>query len=1001
MIYDDYIQYCTEYTNKYGEDTVILMEVGGFFELYGVNYDGTQSGADIYNVASMLGIQVSRKNKNIIENSITNPLLSGFPSYTLHKFIDILITNNKTVVLVEQTTPPPNPKREVTQIISPATYDRRIHNNEATNYILHFFLEAYNNQKSIAVGIACIDCSTGKTIVDEIHNVTDHNILYEELQKIIIYVNPKEVVISSTGEIDSSVENELLQMFPHKIKVYNKIKQLTIDVTKPIFQQHVYEMHYTNESQLSVFEFLNIERKLLGSIAFAYLIHFVQQYNPSTTLNVYKPESIGSINKLKIAHNAPVQLNITEGRVTLLDILNQCNTSIGKRYFRHRLLNPSTDVKELEESYSHIKDFKEFDIEHIRNELKNVKDIEKLFHKQSLKIFPQDILNIYKSISIVKNLCHEMKIFTAGYSSTHQEGGGGYSPTHQEGEGGYSATQVLTYLESIFCFDNENIFNSLDENIFIDVSCNEMHQLIIKKNISKFNDFVSMLNDKTQSDHFKLDHNDREGYHVVCTLKRFKQYSSQPPPKQGVMGDTPPHVNLFETCNVSHNKTTTKIYCKHDKEYNDAIFKANCDIKINFELKFTKAVNHVKDCFKTEIRQCIDMIEYIDFYSTCVCNNQAYGLSPPQIDSTHTDSGFLNAKSLRHPIIQEINKNVEYIANDVSLDESGIVLYGINASGKSSLMKSIGLAVIMAQSGMYVAADEFIFNPFTSIYTRITGSDNLYKNQSTFVLEMSELRTILECADNKSLIIGDELCSGTETISAVSIVSAGIQILANKKSSFIFATHLHELKNFIHQDNVQLCHLSVEYDNDQIIYDRKLKQGIGNTLYGLEVCKSLDMSAEFIKLAFDIRNKYTNSQHNVSSYNSQIIKHTCCVCKTEPAVDVHHINEQQNADENGFIGIHHKNDAHNLVSLCVKCHHAVHSNQLNIKGYRMTNRGRELVYERLDTFNYDEDSVINRVIEIRKHTTVAKSLIQLNEIYPGANFTNYRVSKMVRENIFK
>ena len=121
MIYDEYIQYCIDYEKKYGKETVILMEVGGFFELYGVDYNGNKSGADIYKVASLLGIQVSRKNKNIIENSNTNPLMAGFPSYTLNKFIDILVTNNKTVVLVEQVTSPPNPKRDVTRIISPAT----------------------------------------------------------------------------------------------------------------------------------------------------------------------------------------------------------------------------------------------------------------------------------------------------------------------------------------------------------------------------------------------------------------------------------------------------------------------------------------------------------------------------------------------------------------------------------------------------------------------------------------------------------------------------------------------------------------------------------------------------------------------------------------------------------------------------------------------------------------------------------------------------------------
>ena len=179
-----------------------------------------------------------------------------------------------------------------------------------------------------------------------------------------------------------------------------------------------------------------------------------------------------------------------------------------------------------------------------------------------------------------------------------------------------------------------------------------------------------------------------------------------------------------------------------------------------------------------------------------------------------------------------------------------MLLYGVNASGKSSLMKSVGLNIILAQAGMWVAASSFTYSPYRSFFTRIGNNDNIFRSQSTFEVEMSELRNIMKRSDNRSLILGDELCSGTESTSAISIVSAGVITLANKQSSFIFATHLHRLANMARVrdlPNIQFSHLSVRYDEitGKLIYDRKLGEGNGKTIYGLEVCRALDMDDGF------------------------------------------------------------------------------------------------------------------------------------------------------------
>ena len=962
------MNYCKEYETLYGKDTVVLMEVGGFYELYGVNYKDTVSGADIYNVAGLLGIQVSRKNKNILENSYSNPLMAGFPSYTLHKFIDVLVSNNKTVVLVEQTTSPPNPKREVTRIISPATYEEKIYTNTTTNYIMHLYLDSYNGFNSLAVGIACIDCSTGKTYVDEIHDVKDKNMILEELQKVIIFINPKEVILSSNSNAVQSVDEETLLRLFNDVKIYNKINMLTCDYTKLCFQESVLTTHYINNTQLSIFEFLNIERKLLGSIAFSYLLLFAHQHNPSHTLNVYSPLPIETDNKLKIAHNAPVQLNITSGSVSVLDLLNTCITSIGKRYFRNRLLNPSSDKEVICASYSKINTFSRYDTRTIRNELKNVKDIEKIFHKPSSKIYPYDILSIFNSILSIQKISHMM----------------------DDDDGLDDIENLRSYLSSVFCFDDVNIFNTLSGELFSDLDEIKPFKEIIVRSKEVF---VQALEEfKLLSEHFKLEHNDRDGWHIVCSVKRLEQCMKT-------------NKKVFEGCSYSHNKTVSKIFIRNEKQLNDEICKANVDINKIVQNKYYAVVDVIKTTYKKQLKDLVIAIESIDFYCACVHNNHIFRLCAPDIE-TSSASGHIDARGLRHIIIENINKNIEYVSNDITLNKNGIILYGINASGKSSLMKSLGIALIMAQSGMFVPASSFTFHPYTSIYTRITGNDNLYKNQSTFVLEMAELRTILQCADDKSLIIGDELCSGTETISAVSIVAAGIKILAQKSASFIFTTHLHELHKHITQSNVAFYHLSVTYHNDKIIYDRKLKQGMGNTLYGLEVCKSLDMGDLFMKAAFDIRNEYiqssTTDSHSQSHYNKNVIKNMCSVCNANRASDVHHIKEQHTADADGYIGVHHKNDAHNLVALCKECHDNVHANKLIIDGYRMTSRGRELIFNhQIETFDYDDENVVECVLRTKKQHSLKSTLDILKKTYPLAQFTAYRIKKILNENVFK
>ena len=279
-------------------------------------------------------------------------------------------------------------------------------------------------------------------------------------------------------------------------------------------------------------------------------------------------------------------------------------------------------------------------------------------------------------------------------------------------------------------------------------------------------------------------------------------------------------------------------------------------------------------------------------------------------------------------------KDIHQMIFVLEIKSDGILLYGTNAVGKSSLIRSIGISIVLAQAGIFVPCSKFEFKPYTTIFTRILGNDDIFKGLSTFATEMSELRTILNMSDQNSLILGDELCSGTETNSAIAIFVTGLEYLHEKKSSFIFATHFHELSkmdNITSLDKLQLKHMEVRYNKAEgiLIYDRILKDGPGRSMYGLEVCKSLNLPQDFLERANRIRMTRVPEDRNIlscksSQYNAKKIRSNCEMCGQESS-EVHHLNYQKEADENGFIGHFHKNHLTNLINICEECHNKIHA----------------------------------------------------------------------------
>jgi DNA mismatch repair ATPase MutS len=263
---------------------------------------------------------------------------------------------------------------------------------------------------------------------------------------------------------------------------------------------------------------------------------------------------------------------------------------------------------------------------------------------------------------------------------------------------------------------------------------------------------------------------------------------------------------------------------------------------------------------------------------------------------------------------------------------------------------------------------------------------------------MLEIRNILKRTNNRSLIIADEVCRGTEYESGLIIVLTMIKLLDQKKAHFITASHLHEIVNHkIYQEikNVRSFHIKIDYDEKTniITYNRELHPGSGDNFYGLAVSKSLIDDREFIQISNDIKNSIINTKKDISIYNSKLIKDECSICKKkvkddDVPLETHHIIFQKDADVNGKINEYqHKNNINNLVVICQKCHDDVDRGKINIAGKVETSKGEELVI-------ISDEYIENKVIELSKKK-LSQKMIKEKLSQENINLSVSKISKII------
>lgn len=983
----EYFELTKRYQTEYGDNTILLMHVGSFFEVYGIYNNKTESitGSQILVFSQICELNIVEKNTCIGNDNV---MMAGFKDMQIEKYIKKIQDAGFTAVVYVQDEANKNTTRSLGGIFSPGTYFHS-ESQSLTNSITCIWIDLVENKlfmkgKFIIVGIANIDIFTGKTNIFQFKEAYINNpTTYDELERFISIFNPSETILISNlpneNEMDyvisyAGINSNLI----HKIQITNEntTKMTRIkNCEKQPYQKEVLSKFYKFDSY-DVF-IQNFYENNIATQAFCFLLDFVYQHNPHLVNKISEPEFENCSNRLSLANHSLKQLNIIDdGNVKsskhscVSQLLNDCLTPMGKRKFLYNILNPNCDETYLQREYDiteyFLSKYEEY-TNFLKTHLSTIKDISKWERKIFLKkISPKDFYNLFNNILTVKKIYEflEKDIKIKEYLEVFEP----------------YILNITNFCDEISQFINSNLdlsiaknFDQLDNfeinfiNFGIDddldkktitLKDSELKLNAISEYLSKLIENKEKKNGKNK-DYVKIHETEKNNYSLVSTSRRCKLLlDALPSEPTTITLKYDATYNKFFDLKVSKKqfgfeKQSSANNFILDEQIN-GLCKNISTIKISMKdlvkLVYNKFILNF-EAFQKKLESIINFTTLVDILYTKSSLAKKYNYCKPEI--VRSDKSFVVTKRLRHCLIERFQTNELYVTNDITLGDGetdGILLYGTNAVGKTTIIRALGISIIMAQAGLYVPCSEFSYMPYKYIFTRIIGNDNIFKGLSTFAVEMSELRIILRLADENSLILGDELCSGTETQSAISIFVAGIQKLHVSKSSFIFATHLHEIVDYdeiTSLNSVKQRHMAVIYDKvtDALIYDRKLKDGPGNNMYGLEVCKSLSLPQDFLDAAYEIRSKYHPEGTSLlslktSRYNSSKIIGICEKCGINLGKEVHHLQYQKEANDDGIIynsdGIFHKNNLANLMSICKSCHDKIHKNDTKLKKVKST-----------------------------------------------------------------
>ncbi len=968
----DYFDIHNHYVKQFGKSTLILMQVGSFHEAYNTDEDGP----DLFYLGEKINMTVTQKNKSK-PLSTSNPRMMGFPSYIVEEMVDRIVSLGYTIIRIDQTTEPPNPKREVVGIFSPST---NINSNKNSNLVCIIFdgIKLKTSNPLLIIGMSSYDISTGiGSVYETISTNDDTMIALDNAIRFLEKFQPAETIYHFSKELLSHMEiNGINKMNKDDILKYIGIEPTTMTTYKLTNPELVINNRYQNTLLDEIFNnnlsSINLHAYNYARLALVGLLEFVKNHQPILLNKLTEPEYFDNQETLYLGNRCLNQLdvinqdsnNAQSAGKKLFDIICKTKTPMGKRFLIDQLCNPLINPDELNKRYNIIDIILTNKIyDNIAKELNNIHDIPKIIRKMELnKVHPNEIFHLYQSIEQIKKVYKIMrnlddssrKIIKKSLDIDKEK-----LEKLKEINLHIELTFDINYIETL----NYNNYKEETHNYILNDSYPNIIELT--KKIETSNNFMDLLvltlekyieeqNSKVikkDANSITLKFNDRDGHYMLITKRRCKILRD----KLDTMKELDVNGIKIQIKDLEFNdlpkSNNTKITCRDIlKISNDVV---NLKSKLAAEIKdaFYKETSNIINKYRDILMNCSNTIKFLDFLNSGALTALMCGYCKPVIKhNDNYDDSYFEAEQLRHPIIEMINTDTPYHPHNISLGKpDSILLFGVNSSGKSSLMKSIGLAVILAQIGYYVPAKSYTYYPYKNMFTRIHGNDDMYKGLSSFMLEMVELGAILKRNTNNTLVLADELAKGTEYKSSLIIISYMLETLEKSRTSFISASHLHslcDLPSVKSLKNVKTMHIKVSFDetNNELIYERQLSEGEGDHFYGLLVCKYFMKNDNFNTRTKQIELEVEEQNIKKSNYNNNLFMIKCEICGEKKNLESHHIEPQRNCDKFKSIENPHikRNAEYNLVILCSKCHDSHDRGDINIIGWQETSNGRKL-----------------------------------------------------------
>ena len=413
----EYLNLTKEYQSKYGESTIVLMQVGAFFEMYGLKTSNTIKGSSILEVCNICQLNISDKKICVGKDEV---VMAGFRDYTLDKYILKITEAGYTVAVYTQEKNNKLVSRTLCSIYSPGTYISYDTDSspQITNNIICIWIDVIKSLRSVKenliCGISVANIFTGKSFMFEYEAPFYMNpTTFDELEHYISIFNPSEVIFISP--FDNDIIRTILQYSGikcnvHRIDSKNVSNEKVQNCMKQKYISHILASFFGQESIQICAEF---ENYVMATQSFCYLLDFIQEHNPNLVRKISMPIFNNVSTRMVLANHTLKQLNIIDDNgkqgnlSSVLSFLNKCCSPMGKRLFEYQLTNPTFEKQWLQNEYdttSIMLNNYHF-VELFRRQLCNLRDMEKISRQLVMrKLYPSSIYHLYSSIVIFQQI---------------------------------------------------------------------------------------------------------------------------------------------------------------------------------------------------------------------------------------------------------------------------------------------------------------------------------------------------------------------------------------------------------------------------------------------------------------------------------------------------------------------------------------------------------------------------------------------------------------------